>query len=223
VRIRWYGQAAFLVTDAEHRVFIDPFGDVSGLTARGIEWRYPSIENVAADVVLVTHDHLDHNAVEVIAGEPTVIRSAGTHDSPIGEVVGIASEHDAVAGTNRGANVIFRFLLDGLQIAHLGDLGQTALRPEQRAALGDVDVLFIPVGQGPTMAAEDAARLVRELEPRLIVAMHFRTDLVGFLDPPDTFLAAVGIEVEHLSGSEFEVEELLRREPIVAVPSPPLV
>jgi beta-lactamase family protein len=67
-----------------------------------------------------------------------------------------------VAGTKRGPNTIFRFTLDGLAVAHLGDFGQDALRSEQRAALGGVDVLFVPVGGGPTIGGEPAAVLVRE-------------------------------------------------------------
>jgi L-ascorbate metabolism protein UlaG (beta-lactamase superfamily) len=221
VNVRWYGQSAFLLSGERQGVFIDPFGDVSGLRSRGIEWRYPPIEGVEADVLLLTHDHADHNAADVVGGDPTVIRAAGTHDSPIGPVVGIASEHDEFAGTQRGSNVIFRFELDGLRIAHLGDFGQPGLRPEQRAALGNVDVLFVPVGGGPTIPAADAARLVREVAPGLAVAMHFKTELIGFLDPPDAFLDAFGEEVERLPGNELVAEDLLRRAPLVAVPSPP--
>jgi len=169
----------------------------------------------------VTHEHADHNAADVIGGGPAIVRSADKHETPIGEVVGIASAHDAVAGGERGSNVIYRFTLDGLQVAHLGDFGQTALRPEQRVALEGVDVLFIPVGGGPTISATGAAGLVRELAPRLVVAMHFRTELVGFLDPPEPFLEALGAEVERLPGNEFVAEEHLRSGPVVALPRPP--
>jgi L-ascorbate metabolism protein UlaG (beta-lactamase superfamily) len=221
VYIRWYGQSAFLLSGELQNVFIDPFGDMSGLRERGVEWRYPPIEGVDADLLLLTHDHLDHNAADVIGGDPPVIRSAGTQESPIGEVVGIASEHDPVAGTQRGSNVIFRFELDGLQVAHLGDFGQPALRPEQGAALGAVDVLFVPVGAGPTIPVDGAVQLVREVEPRLVVAMHFRTELIGFLDPPDAFLRELGGTVERMPSNELVAEELLPAAPIVAVPAPP--
>ena len=106
IRLRWFGQSAFLVTGESGRVFVDPFGDTTQLASR-IDWRYPPIEGVTADLVLVTHDHADHNGPEVIAGEPQVIAKAGTHDSPIGSVVGVASEHDAVARTQRRPNTIF--------------------------------------------------------------------------------------------------------------------
>lgn len=223
MRIRWYGQSAFLV-EGEKRVFLDPFGDPAPLAARGIEFGYPPIAGVEADLLLVTHDHFDHNAVETVGGGPPVVRSPGRHESPVGEVVGIASEHDGAAGTERGPNTIFVFSLDGLRICHLGDLGQPALRPEQRQAIGEVDVLFLPAGGGPTVGGDEAAAVARELRPRLVVAMHYRTEAVNFLDPPDTFLEAYGARVERLETSEAEVEPLLgsREEPVVALLAPPL-
>jgi L-ascorbate metabolism protein UlaG (beta-lactamase superfamily) len=208
VNVRWYGQSAFLLSGSK-RVFVDPFGPMEGLAARGLKFDYPPIEGVAADLVLVTHEHGDHNAVEAIGGSPEVIRRAGTHESPVGEVVGVASEHDDVAGTKRGANTIFRFELDGLVLSHLGDFGQPALRPEQHKALGRVDVLFVPAGGGPTIGGEAAARVVRELAPRLVVPMHYATPAVNFLEPPEAFLDALGAEVERLDAPEAEVEPLL--------------
>ena len=224
MRIRWYGQSAFLLTGEQHRVFIDPFGDVGDASPLADRWSYPLIEGAEADLLLVTHDHLDHNALEVVGGDPLVLAKAGTHESPVGEVVGIASEHDAVAGTRRGPNTIFRFALDGTTVAHFGDFGQPALRPEQREALGEVDVVLLPVGGGPTIAPDAAAALVRELGPRLVVPMHYRTPAIAFLDPPDAFLAALGARVEQLETSEAELEPLLgsREEPVVALLAPPL-
>ena len=158
MRVEWHGQSAFSLAGAETKVFIDPFGDMSSLAGRGMQFDYPLIEGVSPDLLIVTHEHGDHNAVEAIGGTPVVLRStAGRHESPVGEVVAIASEHDDVAGTVRGPNTIFRFELDGVRVAHLGDFGQRALRPEQHEAIGEVDVLFIPVGGGPTIGGEDAA------------------------------------------------------------------
>ena len=141
MKVQWYGQSAFHLSGAEGSVAIDPFADMSGLASRGIQFDYPPIEGVEATLLLVTHEHVDHNGVESIGGDPTILRStAGRLESPLGEVVAIASEHDAQAGTERGPNTIFLFELDGLRIAHLGDFGQRALRPErqrhERRALG---------------------------------------------------------------------------------------
>ena len=226
MRVRWYGQSAFLLT-AESSVFIDPFGDMGdALAARGLTFAYPRIEGVRADLLLVTHEHRDHNAVEAIDGSPVVLRStAGRLDSPVGEVVAIASEHDDVAGTARGPNSIFCFSLGGLRVCHLGDLGQAALRPEQATAIGEVDVLIVPVGGGPTLGGEPAAAVVRALAPRLVIPMHYRTPRVSFLEPPDAFLEALGARVERLETSEAEIDALLgaREAPVVALfaaPSP---
>ena len=224
MRIRWHGQSAFQIT-GETTVFIDPFGDVSDqMSSRGIVFGYPLIEGATADLLLVTHEHLDHNGVEVVDGEPVTLRAkAGTHESPAGAVVGVASEHDAVAGTQRGPNTIFCFTVDGLRFCHFGDFWQSALRPEQRDAIGEVDVLFLPVGGGPTVGGEDAAAIVRTLRPRLVVPMHYRTEAVNFLDPPDAFLEALGARIERLPENEFEVENVLGSddEPVVALPAIP--
>jgi L-ascorbate metabolism protein UlaG (beta-lactamase superfamily) len=222
MRVEWHGQAAFTVSGEEGTVVIDPFGDVSSFRERGIQWDYPAIAVPAADLVLVTHEHRDHNGVEVVGGEPTILRArAGKHESPIGEVVGIASEHDAAAGTERGPNTIFIFEFDGTRIAHFGDFGQTDLRPEQRRAIGAVDLLFLPVGGGPTIGAEAAATIVGELEPRWVVPMHYRTERIGFLGPADEFLAAIG-EVLRLEDTSFETWELPQDGgPIAVVPSAP--
>jgi L-ascorbate metabolism protein UlaG (beta-lactamase superfamily) len=224
VKIRWYGQSAFRLEGAK-TVVIDPFGPMGELAAaRGIAFEYPAIEPQPADLLLVTHEHRDHNATDVVTGEPVTLRStAGTFDSPVGEVVGVASEHDDVAGTQRGQNVIFRFSLDGLRVAHFGDFGQRALRHEQREAIGDVDVLFLPAGGGPTIGGVDAAEVVRALAPRLVVPMHYRTPAVNFLDPPDAFLDALAARVERVDASEAAAEDLLgaRGAPVVALLAPP--
>ncbi len=204
MQIRWYGQSAFELVDAATTVFVDPFGDMSGAAARGLEFAYPAITGVTADLLLVTHEHGDHNGVAAIGGEPRVIRStAGTWD----DVVGVASEHDALAGTQRGPNTIFCFTLGGKRVCHMGDFGQPALRPEQRAAIGDVDILFLPVGGGPTIGGGQAAAVVRELSPAVVVPMHYRTDAINFLEPPDAFYDALGEPVTRLDTSTFDPAE----------------
>jgi L-ascorbate metabolism protein UlaG (beta-lactamase superfamily) len=190
MQLEWYGQSAFRLTDGDTTVFIDPFDDLSALASRGMRWDYPAISGVRADLLLVTHEHLDHNGVGAIEGGPAIIRSAaGTHESPIGEVVGIASEHDDVAGTRRGHNTLYVFALGALRVAHLGDLGQRALRPEQLEALGSVDLLLVPVGGGPTIDAEQARAIADLVHASLVVPHHYRTHRIDFLEPLDDFEA----------------------------------
>lgn len=219
MQIRWFGQSAFLIS-AERTVFVDPFGPMEGLAERGMQFDYPAIKGVEADLLLVTHEHADHNAIDVVGGSPQIVRStAGTFDSPLGEVIAIASEHDDAAGTKRGPNTIFAFALNGLRLCHFGDFGQSELRPEQQRAIGSVDVLLLPVGGGPTVGGEPAAAIVRALKPRLVVPMHYRTDAVNFLDPPDAFLDALGARVERIAENELEADQFLGTadEPTVAL------
>jgi L-ascorbate metabolism protein UlaG (beta-lactamase superfamily) len=197
LRLRWFGQGAFLLTAGEHRVMIDPFHDVGALAER-VSWSYPPIPEMPVDLVLVTHEHRDHNGIEAVGGDPALLRAtAGTFESPVGEVVGVASEHDDVAGTARGPNTIFVFSLGGVRVCHLGDLGQASLRDAQIEAIGDVDLLLIPVGGGPTIGAQEALRAVEALSPGRVVPMHYRTPSVGFLEPADEFLAAFPEERVH--------------------------
>lgn len=224
MRLRWYGQSAFLLSGSQ-RVLIDPFGALDGLAARGVEFAYAPIGRVAADVVLITHEHADHNALEVAAGTPAVLRStAGRLESPLGEVVAIASEHDDAAGTLRGPNTVFCFTLDGLRLCHFGDFGQAELRPAQAQAIGEVDVLFLPVGGGPTLDGGRAAAVARELRPRLVVPMHYRTAALNFLEPLDAFEAAFSGSCLRPGSSEAELEPLLgsREQPAAVVFEPPL-
>ena len=208
MRVDWYGQAAFRLSGADGTVFIDPFGDVSPLTSRGMQFDYPPIEGVDADLLLVTHEHLDHNGVEVVGGNPTILRStAGRLESPVGEIVAIASEHDESAGTERGPNTIFVFTLDGVRVAHFGDFGQTSLRDEQSEAVGQVDLLFLPVGDGPTIGAEQAAAIVNRLAPKWVVPMHYRTPRIGFLETADAFLEKLP-SVDRLSETGFDTGSL---------------
>lgn len=218
MRARWFGQSAFLLTGAEGTVMLDPFGpSLDALRAR-VQFDYPPVQDVAADVLLVTHDHPDHNGVEVVAGDPVVIRTAGTHDSPIGEVVGVAGEHDPVAGTQRGPNTLFAFTLDGVRVAHLGDHGQRELRPEQHEALGSVDLLLVPVGGGPTIDAAGAADIAERLQPRWIVPMHYRTDAVDFLEPVDGFVQRFDA-VTRFDESEVDLAEAPEGVLVLAAPS----
>lgn len=219
MRVEWYGQSAFGLTGAEAPVFIDPFGDVAGLAARGVAFDYPAIEGIAADLVLVTHEHIDHNHSDAVDGDPLVLRLATwpRPETPVGEVVAISSEHDAQAGTQRGPNTIFRFELDGIAVCHFGDFGQASLRPEQEAAIGSVDLLFLPVGGGATIDAGQAAEIATRLTPRWIVPMHYRTPRIGFLEPVDAFLDLME-DVQRLDGPSFETDGLA---PGVVVPAAP--
>jgi L-ascorbate metabolism protein UlaG (beta-lactamase superfamily) len=222
MRVEWYGQSAFALSASDATVFIDPFGDTSRLAARGMRFDYPPIDNVPADLLLVTHEHVDHNGVAAIAGEPAILRStAGLLSSPIGDVLAVASEHDDVAGTKRGANTIFVFDLGGLRVAHFGDFGQGALRDEQAAAIATVDLAFLPVGGGPTIGGEQAAAIARRIGARWVVPMHYRTHRTDFLEPADAFLGQFS-DVHRPGASAFDTDALAVLDgPLAVVPDAP--
>jgi L-ascorbate metabolism protein UlaG (beta-lactamase superfamily) len=223
MQVEWYGQSAFRLTGRDTTVFIDPFGDTSGLAARGIQFDYPPIEGVSADLLLITHEHFDHNGGDAIGGDPMVVRLSTwpRPETPVGELTWIASEHDPAAGTQRGPNLIFGFELDGLSVCHFGDFGQTALRDEQAAAIGSVDLLFLPVGGGPTIDAAQAAEIVCIVEPRWVVPMHYRTPRIGFLEPADAFLERMPL-VHRVEGTAFKTDDLPAAEgSLTVVPAAP--
>jgi L-ascorbate metabolism protein UlaG (beta-lactamase superfamily) len=222
MRVEWHGQSAFSLVGPEAKVLIDPFADMSALAGRGMRFEYPPIEAGEVDLLLVTHEHLDHSGVEAAGGEPAILRStAGRLESPLGEVVAIASEHDEEAGVQRGPNTIFAFSLDGLRVAHFGDFGQRELRPEQEAAIGEVDLLFLPVGGGPTIGAAQAAEIVTRLAPRWVVPMHYRTSRVDFLETEEEFVALLP-GCERLAEPSFETASLpTADDPLAIVPAAP--
>jgi L-ascorbate metabolism protein UlaG (beta-lactamase superfamily) len=222
MQVEWYGQSAFRLTDGETTIFIDPFDDLGALSDRGLRWDYPAIGDVDADLLLVTHEHLDHNGTGPIGGDPVTLRStAGRLDSPIGEVLAVASEHDDAAGTERGPNTIFAFTFAGKRVAHFGDFGQRALRDEQAAALGQVDLLFVPVGGSATIGANQAAEIATRLGAQIVVPMHYRTERIDFLEPVDAFVERMG-RAERLASAVIDVDALPRADgPITVVPAAP--
>jgi L-ascorbate metabolism protein UlaG (beta-lactamase superfamily) len=222
MQVEWFGQSAFRLSTSQETVAIDPFADLSQLTGRGMQFDYPPIQGVEANLLLVTHEHMDHNGVEAIGGDPVILRStAGRLESPIGEVTAIASEHDESAGTERGPNTIFVFTLEDLRVCHFGDFGQQALRDEQATAIGRVDLLILPVGSGPTIGAEQAQAIVERLRPRWVVPMHYRTPRIGFLETADAFLE-LSAQVERLPGATFDTGALpVQDAPVAVVPAAP--
>ena len=160
------GHAEFLLTlESGFRIVTDPYDASTGYPVRPLE----------ADGVLVSHHHHDHDAVENISGHPQVIDYAGVHTfAPDVKVTGILADHDDAGGAKRGKTLLFLLEAEGLRVAHLGDLG-CLLDADQLEALGPVDVLLLPVGGFFTIGAEEARDVAEQLDPRIVIPMHYRT------------------------------------------------
>ena len=161
MKIKYLGHACFKLSDGEKSVVVDPYkdGSVNGLK--------PLRET--ANQVLCTHEHADHFGKECVK----IVEPA---DFGVQE---IASWHDDQHGALRGPNTMFVFNIDGLKIAHIGDLG-CELDAEQKAKLANLDVLMIPVGGYFTINAAQAKLIVDELQPKVVIPMHYRGDGFGY-------------------------------------------
>lgn len=160
------GHAEFLLElENGMRLVTDPYDASTG---------YPT-HPVRADAVLVSHQHHDHNALEMVQGCTNVIDCAGRHTLALDvQVEAVEAYHDEVQGRLRGKTLLFVLEAEGLRVAHLGDLGH--LPDEKQAAwLHGVDVLMIPVGGHFTIGAQQAVQVCQMLQPRVVVPMHYRT------------------------------------------------
>ena len=173
MKIAWFGHSCFLIEGEGGRVLTDPYD-------KKVPYRAPNVE---VDVVLISHEHSDHNAAERVKGTPIVLRGAGDHQAHGMTFHGIPSFHDEAGGAKRGPNTIFAFEMDGVHLAHLGDLGEPLTRA-QAEALGGSEVAFVPVGGFFTIDADQAAALVHALPKlRVVVPMHYKTDRLPIVFP----------------------------------------
>ncbi len=184
------GHASFKIRAKLATIITDPYlSDMVGL-------KFP--KNMEADIVTVSHDHADHNATDIIAGNPFIISGPGEYEVKGVHIVGISSFHDAELGAKRGRNTMYHIEIDGVRLAHLGDLGHT-LSASDIEQLGEVDILFIPVGGVFTIDAKQATDVVAEVEPAIVIPMHYgRGELnqktFGELAPLAHFLKEMGKE-----------------------------
>jgi len=188
MKLKYLGHASFLITASDGaRIIADPYesGYRNGMISYG-----PIKEK--ADVVFITHEHGDHNYLGDIQGSPQVLRGPGVHQAKGIEFKGIATFHDNVQGAERGRNTIFCFTIDGIRVCHMGDLGHWLSQP-QITEMGNVDVLMLPVGGASTINATLATEVVRKIEPRIVIPMHYKTEkTTRELDGVDLFLKEMG-------------------------------
>src|SRR5205085_2682517 len=159
---------------------------------------------LSADIVLVSHDHFDHNNHAKVSGDPQVIDSPGEYEYHGVMIEGLPTFHDDKEGAERGRNTVYSLTLDGIHAVHLGDLGH-ALDDQTVEKIGDVDVLFIPVGDSFTIGPKQAAEVVKQLQPKVIIPMHYDVPKLGIkeatgvqLKPVDDFLKELGGKTNRL-------------------------
>ena len=190
-KLTWYGQSCFLLeTAGGTRIVMDPI-------PKGIGYELP--QGLKADIVTISHEHVDHNNVGFVTGKPRVLRGLTADkkgwtriDEKVKDVSirSVGVYHDDQRGAARGLDTVFIFEVGGVRIAHLGDLGHV-LNDEQLAAIGAVDVLLVPVGGTFTVDGLTATQVVEQLRPRImVIPMHYKTDAVSIkeLEPVAPFL-----------------------------------
>ncbi len=179
MKIRWYGQANILIESVQGiNIQCDPYDDTLG-------YRIPDFK---PDIVTVSHNHFDHNAVEFIGGTPETVREQGDFDIKGVDIKGVGVYHDKVRGKKRGKNIVFKIHIDNMDFIHMGDIGHT-LSEETARRLKPCDIVAVPVGSRYTVEGKDAADIVRSLSPSVVIPIHYDTpsNRIG-LNSADEFL-----------------------------------
>jgi L-ascorbate metabolism protein UlaG (beta-lactamase superfamily) len=188
MEISWLGHSCFQVRGKNVTLITDPFPPQSGY----------SLGKVNAPIVTISHNHAGHNYVQGVGGNPRVVRGPGEYEISDVLITGVASYHDNKRGQELGRNTIYVIHMDDVVICHLGDLGHT-LQEEQLEEVADADVLLIPIGGHHTLNATQAAEVISQVEPRIIIPMHYHTSALegqrDTLDPLDKFCREMGVEV----------------------------
>jgi L-ascorbate metabolism protein UlaG (beta-lactamase superfamily) len=187
--ITYLGHSCFRLRGRDGIVICDPFDRSVGI----------DIGKPTAHIVTVSHDHPDHNnvaAVRPMRESTFLINGPGEYEVSGVLITGVRTAHDAQGGKERGFNTAYVIHLDDVAFCHLGDLGHE-LTQSQIEALGSVDVLFVPVGGGETIDADTAATVISQIEPRIVIPMHFAAPQLALdmpLDPLDKFTHALGLK-----------------------------
>lgn len=189
MEIRSLGHSAFRITTKVVAIVLDPFDS----TSVGIQ--FPKVD---ADIVLISHGHADHNKSDLVGGNPIVLAAPGEYEIKGVEIKGVGTSHDNQKGNERGKNTVFSLKIEGVTIVHLGDLGHK-LEDRQVEELSEVDILMVPVGGTFTLGAKEALGVVTQLEPRVVIPMHYSRpglspELASVLEPLAVFLKEMGKE-----------------------------
>lgn len=192
MEIKYLGHASFRIRGKNAKVVIDPFDPgMVGL-------KFPAVD---ADVVLISHNHDDHNNAGAVSGNPVVFKGPGEYEVKGVKIYGYPSFHDKDAGAKRGKNTMYLLTVDGIHILHVGDLGEK-LSDAMIDELDVVDILMVPTGGTFTVDAKEALEVVRQIEPKIVIPMHYRVDGMApsmqVLAPLADFVSVIGKTVESI-------------------------
>ncbi|MFZ5643627.1 MAG: MBL fold metallo-hydrolase [Bacillota bacterium] len=179
MKINWLGHACFIISLSNgKKIITDPFGNELGYPQPGLP----------ADIVTVSHQHFDHNAISNVPRKPLTVQTEGLHSIEGINITGVPSFHDKSGGSKRGDNIIFIIEAEGIRICHLGDLGHM-LDSTQISRIGKVDILLLPTGGFYTIGPDEAAEIANQIKPGYVIPMHYKTDYIDFpISTPDQFL-----------------------------------
>ena len=184
MEISWLGHSCFKLKGRQTTVITDPYSPDLGY----------SLGKPAAHIVTVSHQHPGHSYIQDIGGEPRLVAGPGEYEINGILITGIATFHDRERGQSRGKNTVYLMEIDEVSVCHLGDLGHV-LNDEQVEEIDDVDVLLIPVGGVSTINASVAAEIVRQVEPKAVIPMHYKTEAISReLESVDKFLKEIGVK-----------------------------
>lgn len=185
MQITWLGQACFKIQTKEVIIIIDPYEDKIG-------FKMPSLK---ADILLSTHNHYDHNNLKRISGKPFIINGSGEYEVKNVFIYGVRAFHDKEEGKKRGEVTMYLLKLENMTVAHLSDIGQNSLTESQQEVIEDADILMLPVGGVYTVNAKEAVGLVNQIEPKIVIPMHYKiSKLKEPLEPVDKFLKEIGVK-----------------------------
>jgi L-ascorbate metabolism protein UlaG (beta-lactamase superfamily) len=151
------------------------------------------LSKINAPIVTISHNHSGHNYAEGVGGNPRVVRGPGEYEISDVLITGVPSYHDTKRGVELGRNTIYVIHMDDLVICHLGDLGHT-LQEEQLEEVADADLLLIPISGQHTLNPAQAAEVISQVEPRIVIPMHYRPSSDETPDPLDKFCREMGVE-----------------------------
>jgi len=204
MKIKWFGQSCFMITSENGtKVLTDPFKKMLG-------YKLPEIE---ANIVSTSHNHNDHNNINAVKSSFLHLNEPGGFSKDGIEIKGVETFHDKFSGSKRGKNTVYNFKIDEINICHCGDLGHI-LSSNQIEEIGNVDILLLPVGGLATINAFDAAQVIKQLNPTIVIPMHYRTKALGLIGyifgTVDKFISASGLkakEYEELELNKANIED----------------